>query len=102
MDEVWVRLPPGAPAEAIRPDQGPVSKTGRGLRPLWVRVPPLPLHAAMVQWHGRRALTPEAGVRLPVAVRRCQVVEREDVRLLPGRRGFDALPGSAHRPVADH
>ena len=43
----------------------------------------------------RRALNPETGVRLPVAVLRCQVVERKDVRLLPGRRGFEPLPGSA-------
>ncbi len=65
------------------------------------------------RWPRRRALNPEAGVRLPVAVRtgertkasaserrraqpaRCQVVQRQDVRLLPGRRGFDPLPGSA-------
>lgn len=31
---------------------------------------------------------------------RCQVVERQDVRPLPGRRGFDPLPGSNRRPAS--
>ena len=54
--------------------------------------------AAIVKWSRRRALNPEAGVRLPVAVRNdidARWSRGTDVRLLPGRREFDPLPGSA-------
>ena len=56
--------------EAIRLDQEPVSKTGTGPRGPWAFESPRfrPL-AAIVKRTRRRALNPEAGVRLPVAVR---------------------------------
>ena len=41
---------------------------------------------------GGRGSIPRRGTHTP---NQCQVVERQDVRLLPGRRGFDPLPGSA-------
>ena len=41
---------------------------------------------------GSRGSIPRRGAR---ASNRCQVVERQDVRLLPGRRGFEPLPGSS-------
>ena len=70
------------------------------VRPLGVRVAPLPLTcqlAAMVQWSRRRALNPETGVRLPVAVeltpmpgsrtaRRPAVTRKVRVRVLPWQR----------------
>ncbi len=86
-----------------------LSRKQVGVAPLGVRVAPLPprFPAAMVERSRRRALNPEAGVRFPVAVlscnnnhrtqETCQVVERQDVRLLPGRRGFEPLPGSTAR-----
>ena len=64
-------------------------------RPLWVRVPPLPPHAAVVQRTRRRALNPEAGVRLPVAVLDARSFNRKDVGLLLRLWGFESSSGSA-------
>src|SRR3954452_826236 len=68
-DEVVGATPPEGPTEGIRPDEEPVCYAGTGRQPVWVRVPPLPQHAAMVERSRHRALNPEAGVRFPVAVR---------------------------------
>jgi hypothetical protein len=92
---VRVRVPPLPLTEAIRLDEGPVPKTGRGREPLWVRVPPLPPHAAVVQRTRRRALNPEAGVRLPVAVLDARSSNRKDVGLLLRLWGFESSSGSA-------
>ena len=121
-DEVVVRIPPRAPRKGSGQMRSPFAR-GYGSTAL-VGASPHPFRprsalAAMVERSRHRALNPEAGVRFPVAVlthtdararrsgasarrtgRRsgvdqCQVVERQDVRLLPGRRGFEPLPGSA-------
>jgi hypothetical protein len=67
-------------SEAIRPDEEPVSNTGKSREALVGASPTAssthfmrlrhcyPAHAAMVERSRRRALNPEAGVRLPVAV----------------------------------
>ena len=54
---------------------GACPEKGRGREAHVGASPPLPPHAAVVQRTRRRALNPEAGVRLPVAVlTRCQIV----------------------------
>ena len=89
-----VRVPPLPLQEVTRPDEEPVPKTGRGASPCGCESHRF-RHAAMVQvaktpgpQPGGRGSTPRRGTP-------CQVVEGQDVRLLPGRRGFHALPGSA-------
>ena len=124
-DEVVGATPTEGPTEGIRPDEEPVCYAGTGRQPVWVRVPPLPLVEVIrldeepvpKTGRGREALGrssrpasstrrdgpevktpgPQPGERgsTPRRGTRCQVVEREDVRLLPGRRGFESLPGSA-------
>ena len=64
------------------------------VRPLGVRVPPLPPHAAIVERTRRRALNPEAGVRLPVAVLDARSSNRKDVGLLLRLWGFESSSGS--------
>lgn len=64
---VRVRVPPLPPREAIRPDEGPVPKTGRGASPCGCESHRF-LHAAVVQRTRRRALNPETRVQLSVAV----------------------------------
>ena len=94
---VWVRVPPLPLVEAIRLDEEPVPKTGRGREALGRSSRP----ASSTRRDGREVKTPgpQPGERGSSprrgAHRQCQVVEREDVRLLPGRRGFEPLPGSA-------
>ena len=62
-----VRVPPLPLMEAIRPDEGPVPKTGRGASPCGCESHRF-LHTAVVQRTRRRALTPETRVQLSVAV----------------------------------
>ncbi len=116
---VWVRVPPLPLVEAIRLDEEPVPKTGRGREALGRSSRP----ASSTRRDGRevktpgpqpgdRGSSPRRGTPRTFNARRdeakpcsesgtaprsrpCQVVEREDVRLLPGRRGFEPLPGSA-------
>ena len=64
-----------------------------------VRVAPLPLHAAIVQRTRRRALNPEAGVQLPVAVLDARSSNRKDLGLLLRLWGFEPSSGSL-RPHA--
>lgn len=98
---VRVPSPCGCESRPFRP--GKRSGQMRGLsrkqvgvaRPLWVRVPPLPPHAAVVQRTRRRALNPEAGVRLPVAVLDARSSNRKDVGLLLRLWGFESSSGSA-------
>ena len=59
------------------------------------------LHAAVVQRTRRRALNPEAGVRLPVAVLRCQIVQPERTSDCYSDCGGSSPPLAAHRPVAE-
>jgi hypothetical protein len=68
------------PTEAIRPDEGPVLKTGGGPRRLWVRVPRLPLRSARTS---RGPGTPTA----------------ERPGLNPGACGFDSHPGYGWSPI---
>jgi hypothetical protein len=42
--------------EVIRPDEGPVSKTGDEATRLWVRVPRLPLRALLAMNYGQTFL----------------------------------------------
>src|SRR4051794_13121353 len=77
----WDRAPPSeggghrfescrrdaAITEVIRPDEGPVPKTGRGASPCGCESHRF-LHTAVVQRTRRRALTPETRVQLSVAV----------------------------------
>ncbi len=51
----------GGVATALEPSKAPIRGMG-------VRLALLPLYAAMVQRSRHRALNPESGVRLPVAV----------------------------------
>jgi hypothetical protein len=64
----WVRLPPRAPRKGTGQMRNPSATRARVVNPLWVRVPPLPPHAAKVERSRHRALKPEVGVRFPVAV----------------------------------
>ena len=59
-------------------------------RPLWVRVPPLPPRRGRPTAR-RRALDPETGVRLPVAVPRCQIVSPVGRRIVTPTAGVRAL-----------
>ncbi len=112
---------PSAP-EAIRLDEEPVSKTGTGREARGRSSRPASAtrrDGREVKTPGsqpgsrgsspRRGTKPRASVLVAVSTavvcsrsnvrvrrcRRCQVVERQDVRLLPGRRGFEPLPGSS-------
>ena len=94
----WVRVPPRAPSWKRSGQMRGLSRKQVGVaRPLWVRVPPLPLPrtAAVVQRTRRRALNPEAGVRLPVAVLDARSSNRKDVGLLLRLWGFESSSGSA-------
>ena len=81
-------------SEAIRPDEEPVPKTGRGREALVGASPTA--SSCMPRWSKVKTPGPQPGGRgsTPRRGTRCQVVERKDVRLLPGRRGFDPVPGS--------
>ena len=99
-------------SEAIRPDEEPVSNTGRSREALVGASPTAsstrqfmrlrhcyPAHAAMVERSRRRALNPEAGVRLPVAVRmpgsraerRPAVTRKAAVRSRPWQRSCQRM-----------
>ena len=86
--------------EAIRLDEGPVSKTGRGLRGPCGCESHRFLHTAVVQRRRRRALNPEAGVRLPVALPTQAVPGRRVARgpVVTRKVGFEPLPGSTSSP----
>lgn len=78
---------------------GPCSSASQSASPVrtrsWVRLPPRAQHAAVVQRTRRRALNPEAGVRLPVAVLDARSSNRKDVGLLLRLWGFESSSGSA-------
>jgi hypothetical protein len=84
-----------------------LSRTQVGVAPLGVRVAPLP-PPSMPRWSNGHDTGPStrrsgfdspprcavAPATIPTTTNLCQVVERQDIRLLPGRRGFEPLPGS--------
>jgi hypothetical protein len=91
----WTRAPPseggGRTFESCRRGHALVVQ-GASARPRYGRGR---LHAAVVQRTRRRALNPEAGVRLPVAVLDARSSNRKDVGLLLRLWGFESSSGSA-------
>ena len=113
---LWVRVPPLPPWKRSGWIRSLSRKQVGVARPVGVRVPA----SALPRWsrgqdtgpstrrpgfvprrgthtchtNARRRSGAVLGERDGEAESTCQVVERQDVRLLPGRRGFEPLPGS--------